>query len=108
MGVKIALGSASKNTPTILNRLGVGGLLDAVVDGNRTSKAKPDPEGFLLGAQDLGVGAADCVVFEDAEAGLQASGAAGLYAVGVREPGVLEFAHAVIGGLYAANVEGLF
>jgi beta-phosphoglucomutase len=108
MGVKIALGSASKNTPTILNRLGIVGLFDAVVDGNRTSKAKPDPEVFLLGAQDLGVGAADCVVFEDAEAGLQAARAAGMYAIGIGEPGVLESAHKVMGGLHAANVEGLF
>ena len=84
------------------------GLFDAVVDGNRTSKAKPDPEVFLLGAQDLGVGAADCVVFEDAEAGLQAARAAGMYAIGVGEPGVLESAHEVIGGLYAAETEGLF
>lgn len=103
MGVKIA-----KNTPIILSRLGIVGLFDAVVDGNRTSKAKPDPEVFLLGAQDLGVGAADCVVFEDAEAGLQAARAAGMYAIGVGEPGVLESAHEVIGGLHAANVEGLF
>jgi beta-phosphoglucomutase len=107
-GVKIALGSASKNTPTIINSLNIADLFDAVVDGNKTSKAKPDPEVFLLAAQELGVDPADCVVFEDAEAGLQAARVGGMYAVGVGDPGVLKSAHEVIAGLHAANVEGLF
>ena len=107
-GVKTALGSASKNTPTIINGLNIVDLFDAVVDGNKTSKAKPDPEVFLLGAQELGVDPADCVVFEDAEAGLQAARAAGMYAIGVGDPGVLESAHDVIAGLHAFSAEGLF
>ena len=107
-GVKIALGSASKNTPTIIDSLNIVDLFDAVIDGNKTSKAKPDPEVFLLAAQELGVDPAGCVVFEDAEAGLQAARAAGMYAIGVGDPGVLKSAHDVVGGLYAVNVEGLF
>jgi beta-phosphoglucomutase len=107
-GVKIALGSASKNTPTIINGLNIADLFDAVVDGNRTSKAKPDPEVFLLAAQELGVDPTDCVVFEDAEAGLQAAGAAGMYAIGVGDAAVLDSAHEVIVGLHAVNVESLF
>jgi beta-phosphoglucomutase len=107
-GVKIALGSASKNTPTIIDCLNIADLFDAVVDGNKTSKAKPDPEVFLLAAQELGVEPADCVVFEDAEAGLQAARAAGMYAIGVGDPGVLKSAHDIVAGLYAVNVEGLF
>ena len=107
-GVKIALGSASKNTPTIIDRLNIVDLFDAVVDGNKTSKAKPDPEVFLLAARELGVDPADCVVFEDAEAGLQAARAAGMVAIGVGDPGVLRSAHDVIAGLHAVNVKGLF
>jgi beta-phosphoglucomutase len=106
--VKIALASASKNAPTIIDRLRIADLFDAVIDGNKTSKAKPDPEVFLLAAQALGVDPADCAVFEDAEAGLQAARAAGMYAIGVGDPGVLKSAHDVIAGLHAVDVESLF
>ena len=106
--MKIALGSASKNAPTILDRLKIVDLFDAVIDGNRTSQAKPDPEVFVLAAQDLGVDPVNCVVFEDAEAGLQAARAAGMYAIGVGDPGILKSAHDVIVGLHAVDVEGLF
>lgn len=107
-GVKIALGSASKNAPTIVTRLKIGDLFDAVIDGNRTSKAKPDPEVFLLGAQELGVDPADCVVFEDAEAGLQAARAAGMYAVGIGKADNLKSADDVVAGLHDFSVETLF
>jgi beta-phosphoglucomutase len=107
-GVKIALASASKNTPTIINSLNLVDLFGAVIDGNKTSKAKPDPEVFLLAAQELGVDSADCVVFEDAEAGLQAARAAGMVAIGVGDPSVLKSAHDVVAGLHAVNVENLF
>ena len=59
-GYKIALGSASKNSPLILERLGITGLFDAVVDGTKVSKAKPNPEVFLVGASKLGVEPAQC------------------------------------------------
>ena len=54
----------------ILDNLKIVDLFDAVIDGNKVSKAKPDPEVFLLGAKELGLNPADCVVFEDAEAGV--------------------------------------
>lgn len=82
-GVKIALGSASKNAPAILARVGLESYFDALVDGNAVSKAKPDPEVFLLGARRLAVAPTDCVVFEDAEAGLQAAKAGGMFALGL-------------------------
>lgn len=107
-GVKIALGSASKNAPLILKNLQIVDLFDAIIDGNKVSKAKPDPEVFLLGAQELGVEPAMCVVFEDAEAGLQAARAAGMYAIGVGNPDVLKSAHAVITGLHAVTINNLF
>jgi beta-phosphoglucomutase len=107
-GVGIGLGSASKNATLILEKLQIGHLFDVIIDGNQVTNAKPDPEVFLLGARELGVEPADCVVFEDAEAGLQAARAAGMFAVGVGEPDVLKSAHFVISGLHAFNIESLF
>lgn len=107
-GVKAALGSASKNTPTILNRLRIVNLFDAIIDGNKVSKAKPDPEIFLLAAQELGVNPGDCVVFEDAEAGLQAAKTAGMYAVGIGKADVLKSADYVVDGLCNSDVNMLF
>src|SRR5574344_391382 len=72
-GIKIALGSASKNAMTILNRLHLTELFDAIIDGTKVSKAKPDPEVFLKGAEALGMKPQECVVFEDAEAGINAA-----------------------------------
>ena len=85
-GIKTALGSASKNAPLILDRTGLINHLDAVVDGNRTTKAKPDPEVFLLGASDLGLEPAECVVFEDAAAGVEAGNKGGMRTVGIGSP----------------------
>lgn len=62
--VKLALGSASKNARTILQRLGITPLFDAIVDGNLVTKAKPDPEVFTLGAELLGIPPENAVVFE--------------------------------------------
>lgn len=82
-GVKIALGSASKNAERILNRLGIGGYFDARIDGTRVSRAKPDPEVFLLAAQSVGVDPQACLVFEDAPAGVEAAKRAGMHVVGI-------------------------
>ncbi len=62
-GIKIAFGSASKNAEMILEGLGITKYFDAIVDGTMVTKAKPDPEVFLLGAKLLGVSAEECVVF---------------------------------------------
>lgn len=97
-GVKTALGSASKNAPLILERLGVADLFDAVVDGNSVSKAKPDPEVFLLGAELLATPPADCIVFEDAVAGVEAAKRAGMGVVGVGDPETLKEADMIIKG----------
>ncbi|NLJ10049.1 MAG: beta-phosphoglucomutase, partial [Treponema sp.] len=72
-GIKTAIASASKNTPLILDRLGITELFDAVIDGNLTSRAKPDPEVFILAAKTLELSPERCVVFEDAAAGVQAA-----------------------------------
>lgn len=107
-GIKTALGSASKNAPLILKNLEIEHLFDAVIDGNKVTKAKPDPEVFLLGARELGVPVAACVVFEDAEAGLQAARTAGMYAVGIGRAEDLPSADIVFPGLHAVNVDELF
>ena len=72
-GIKTAVGSASKNTPVILEKTGLSDLFDAVSCGLDTQKSKPDPEVFLTGAADLGLDPARCIVFEDAAAGIEAA-----------------------------------
>lgn len=99
-GVKIALGSASKNALFILDRLRIADLFDAVVDGNHTAKAKPDPEVFLLACRKLGLPPEQCVVFEDAAAGVAAAKAAGIPVVGVGKRENLPEADMVIAGLH--------
>jgi len=96
--VKLALGSASKNARTILQRLGITPLFDAIVDGNLVTKAKPDPEVFTLGAELLGIPPENAVVFEDAQAGIEAALAAGMKVIGVGDPKVLKHAQHVITG----------
>lgn len=71
-GMKLAVGSSSKNAPFILERIGLGNYFDAVSDGNNITRSKPDPEVFLKAAQFLGLEPSDCVVVEDAVAGAQA------------------------------------
>jgi beta-phosphoglucomutase len=100
-GVKIALGSASKNAELILENLGIRALFDAVIDGNKAMKSKPDPQVFLLGAQAVGIAPSDCVVYEDAAAGIEAANAGGMYAVGIGRAENLPRADLVVPGLYA-------
>lgn len=83
LGLKMALGSASKNAPRILERIGLNEAFDAVVDGNSVSKSKPDPEVFVKGAEMLNLAPTECVVVEDAFAGIQAAHAAGMKAIGI-------------------------
>lgn len=84
-GYKIAIGSSSKNTPVILERIGLSGYFDAVADGNGIKRSKPDPEVFLLAAGKLGVSPAACLVVEDAEAGIIAAKRGGMAAAAVGE-----------------------
>ncbi len=97
-GILIGLGSASKNAGTILKSLAITGYFDTIVDGNRIRNSKPDPEVFLTGAADLGVKPENCTVFEDAAAGIEAAGRAGMKAVGVGDPLILQNADFVIPG----------
>lgn len=105
--MKTALGSASKNAMTILNRLQITSLFDAIIDGNKVTTAKPDPEIFLEGAAELGLSPSQCVVFEDAEAGIEAALAAGMKCIGVGNPLNLGRAHLVIPGFQDFSIEKL-
>lgn len=82
-GVKIALGSASKNAPMILEKLGITPLFTAIIDGNNVVNGKPHPEVFLKGAEALGLEPSECVVFEDSIAGVQAAKTGGMSSVGI-------------------------
>jgi len=103
----IGLGSASKNATTILNLLQITHLFDAIIDGNKVTKAKPDPEVFLTGARELGVLPQNCVVFEDAEAGIEAAIAANMFSVGIGNPVILKKADFVASGLKNLSVKTL-
>jgi len=107
LGLKTALGSASKNAGVILDILVLGSLFDSIVDGTRTSRAKPDPEVFLLAARDLGADPAVCVVFEDAQAGLDAAKAGGMRTVAVGQPDNLTGYDAIVDGLHEVDPEDL-
>lgn len=102
--IRVAIGSASKNTPMILKRVGILELFDAVADGNIVSKAKPDPEVFIKAAEMVNVKPGRCVVFEDAVAGIQAALNAGMMCIGVGSPLILTKAHFVVPGLKEMNL----
>ena len=87
--IKYALGSASKNAPLILEKVGLLNRFTAIVDGNDVSKAKPDPEVFLIGAKKLGINPENCVVVEDAIAGIEAANAAKMISIGIGDANVL-------------------
>jgi beta-phosphoglucomutase len=88
--VPMALGSASKNAVPILDLVGVLSYFKTVVDGKAVSRAKPDPEVFLIAADAMGVSASHCVVFEDAVAGIEAANVAGMVSIGIGDPDVLD------------------
>ncbi len=95
-GYKIALGSASKNAEIILEKTGLMPWFDLIIDGNKVSKSKPDPEVFLKGAEGLGFSPAECIVFEDAQAVVEAAINGGMKVIGIGEASVLSDANKVI------------
>ena len=104
-GYAVALGSASKNSLLILERLGIDGLFDAIIDGNSVNSAKPDPEVFIKAAEALKLRNEDCIVFEDAHAGIQAAHAAGMKAVGIGNPDNLPGADIVFPGFAGITLD---
>lgn len=106
-GIPKAIGSASKNTPTILKAVGLDGRFDCIVDGNVVEKSKPDPEVFLKGAAGLAVSPEDCVVFEDAISGVKAAKAGGMYCIGVGKPEILKEADLIIPDMTTVDLKTL-
>lgn len=94
--IKYALGSASKNAPLILKKVGLFDRFTAIVDGNDVSKAKPDPEVFLIAAKKLNKIPNDCIVIEDAQAGIQAANNAQMTSVGIGDKKVLSEANYIL------------
>ena len=82
-GFKVALGSASKNSIKVLSQLEATKFFDVIGDGNSVSKSKPAPDIFLYGAKKLDLQPNECIVYEDAEAGIDAAQAGGFYTVGI-------------------------
>ena len=102
-GIRTAVGSASKNTPVILEKTNLADKFDAVSCGLDTQKSKPDPEVFLIAAKKLGIAPSECVVIEDSDAGIEAAKAGGMYAIamGVAEnTSKAEISVSSIGSLY--------
>lgn len=106
-GIKTALGSVSKNSMTILNGLDLTKYFDAIIDGNKVTHAKPNPEVFLLGAREIGVPEGNCVVFEDAVSGIEAAINAGMYSVGIGNKDILNRANIVVSSLADMKIDML-
>lgn len=105
--IRYALGSASKNAPLILEKVGLLHRFAALVDGNDVSKAKPDPEVFLIGAAKLKLEPKNCIVFEDAIAGVQAANAAKMISIGIGDNDVLKEAAYVYDSMAAISTDFL-
>lgn len=102
-GLKVALASASKNGPMILERLEVAGLFDTIVDPSLLKNGKPDPEIFLTAAKQLGLAPHACIGVEDAISGIEAIKSAGMFAVGIGDANVLAQANVVLPNLLEFN-----
>lgn len=98
-GIKIAIGSASKNARTVVEKLGLGDKVDAIADGYSVERPKPAPDLFLFAAKELGLQANECVVVEDAAAGIEAALAAGMWTVGLGPVERVGAAHVVLPSL---------
>lgn len=93
--IKIAIASASKNAPEILQKTNILHLFDAVIDGNQIEKAKPNPQVFLKAANAINSKPEKCIVFEDAQKGIEAALKANMLAIGIGQENNLENAHKV-------------
>jgi beta-phosphoglucomutase len=106
-GILTAIGSASKNAGTILEGIGLRSMFDVIIDGNKITRAKPDPEVFLKGAEEMKLAPESCLVFEDAKAGIEAALAGGMKCVGVGNAELLYRADVVVPDLSFITVKQL-
>ena len=107
-GLKNALGSASKNAMEVLDRLGIRSLFDAISDGHSVERQKPAPDLFLHAAGQLGLAPEDCVVVEDAAAGIEAANAGGFHSIGLGPWERVAKAQAVFPSLSGLHLEDIF
>ncbi|HKJ49349.1 MAG TPA: beta-phosphoglucomutase [Christiangramia sp.] len=103
--IPFALGSASKNARPILKKINLYDKFDAIVDGTDVSKAKPDPEVFLIAADKLNTTPQECVVFEDSVAGVQAANIGKMTSVGIGDSDVLKEADHIFKDFTEINIE---
>jgi len=106
-GIRCGLGSASKNAMTVIEKIGLLDWFEVIIDGTKTTKSKPDPQVFAMGADAMGVPHDQCIVFEDAESGIQAALNGGFYAVGIGKPENLGHAHLVISNFKNQNIDSI-
>ncbi len=106
-GIRIALGSSSKNAVLALSKVGMLHYFEAIIDGTKTTRSKPDPQVFQMGAAALDCHPSECIVFEDAESGVAAALAGGFYAVGLGSPDNLGAAHLVLSSLADITIEDI-
>lgn len=104
-GIKIALGSSSKNAVTILKKINMLHFFEVIIDGNAVKNAKPDPEVFIKGAAALGTDPQFCVVFEDGEAGVEAACRALMHCVGIGSEAILGKADFCVPGFDTISLE---
>jgi alpha,alpha-trehalose phosphorylase len=104
-GLRTALASASRNAPQLIERLGIAGLFDYVVDASRIARSKPDPEIFLAAAAGLGLAPADCLGVEDAAAGVTSIHAAGMAAIGIGGADALAEADLLLPNIAAFDID---
>ncbi len=105
--LKLAVASASRNASVVLQRTGVYGAFDAVVDSNSDLPSKPAPDLLLRAAQELGIAPAHCAVLEDAAAGIDAALAAGMWTVGLGPQERVGHAHVRLDSLRGVNLAAL-
>ena len=106
-GLRCAVASASRNAPLLLKQVGLASLFDFVADAGAVARGKPAPDIFLACSAALGVASAACLAFEDAAAGIQAIIAAGMFAVGIGDPAILNGAKVTFPSTSAVDLPAL-
>jgi beta-phosphoglucomutase len=104
-GIRVGLGSSSKNARQVVERIGLMDTFEVIVDGTMLTRSKPDPQVFLLAAEAMRVDPAKTIVFEDAESGVEAALNGGFFVVGVGDPQALRRADMIIPGFKDLTVE---
>ena len=104
-GIKLGIGSSSKNANFILKLLKIDHFFDVVIDGNGVEHPKPHPEVFLNGAKALNLAPTECIVFEDAASGITAAKAGGFLAIAVGNPNIAEMADTYFNDLTEFSLE---